>query len=60
VRHAGHADKVRLVAETSKAHLNDFTVDTVADGLVITVARPPPQPGKGRGRGADPASRKKK
>ena len=61
VRHAGHADKVRLVAETSKAHLNDFTVDTVVDGLVITVgASAAAARQKGEGGTADPASRKKK
>jgi hypothetical protein len=51
VRHAGHPDKVRLVAETSKAHLNDFAVETVPDGLVITVgtsaAATRPNVGKG-------------
>lgn len=61
VRHAGHPDKVRLVAETSKAHLNDFTVNTVADGLVITVgASAAAARQKGEGGTADPASRKKK
>jgi len=61
VRHAGHPDKVRLVAETSKAHLNDFTVNTVADGLIITVgASAAAARQKGEGDSADPASRKKK
>lgn len=39
LRHAGHPDKVRLVAETSKAHLNDFAVETLPDGLIITVGQ---------------------
>jgi len=61
VRHAGHPDKVRLVAETSKAHLNDFTVNTVADGLVITVgASAAAARQKGEGGTVDSASRKKK
>jgi hypothetical protein len=61
VRHAGHPDKVRLVAETRKAHLNDFAVETLPDGLVITIgkaaaaARP-----KVEGGAADPAAGKKK
>lgn len=61
VRHAGHPDKVRLVAETRKAHLNDFAVETLPDGLVITIgkaaaaARP-----KVEGGVADPAAGKKK
>jgi hypothetical protein len=60
VRHAGHPDKVRLVVETDKAHLNDFAVDPVPDGLVITVGpsaaaiRPEVQRG-----GGDPPSKKK-
>ncbi|MGE5256931.1 MAG: AMIN domain-containing protein [Hyphomicrobiales bacterium] len=39
IRHAEHPDKVRLVAETSKAHLNDFAVKTVPEGLVIAVGK---------------------
>jgi hypothetical protein len=61
VRHAAHPDKVRLVAETSKAHLNDFAVVTLPDGLLITVG---PSAAAGRqkagGKAADPASQQKK
>jgi hypothetical protein len=39
IRHAEHPDKVRLVAETRKAHLNDFAVKTVPEGLVIAVGK---------------------
>jgi hypothetical protein len=57
VRHAGHPDKVRLVAETRKAHLNEFAVQTLPDGLLITVG---PSAAASRseteGSGAGPAS----
>lgn len=41
VRHFGHPDKVRLVVETDKAHLSAYAVDTVSDGLVVTVSKNP-------------------
>jgi hypothetical protein len=41
VRHFGHPDKVRLVVETDSAHLNAYAVDTVSDGLVVTVGKQP-------------------
>jgi AMIN domain len=60
VRHFGHADKVRLVAETSKAHFNDYSVDPVPDGLVIRIGRKPVSSAASRpteaAKPADPAS----
>jgi hypothetical protein len=61
VRHAAHADKVRLVVETSKAYLKDFAVDTISEGLLITVG---PSAAAARQKvkdgAADPASDTKK
>ena len=37
VRHFGHPDKVRVVAETEKAYLKDFSVELVENGLVLKV-----------------------
>jgi hypothetical protein len=37
VRHFGHPDKVRVVVETEKAYLKDFTVEFVENGLVLKV-----------------------
>jgi hypothetical protein len=37
VRHFGHPDKVRVVVETEKAYLKDFTVERVEDGIVLKV-----------------------
>jgi hypothetical protein len=60
VRHAGHPDKVRLVVETGKAQLNEFSADPVPDGLVITVgpAAAAIRPDVKRG-GGDPLPKKK-
>jgi hypothetical protein len=60
VRHAGHPDKVRLVAETSKAHLNDFAVETVSDGLVITVGKSAAATRQNVGEGAADSTPKEK
>ena len=61
VRHAGHPDKVRLVVETTKAHLNDFVVDSVPDGLVIRVGRSAAPSRQNAGRtAADSASGEKR
>ena len=37
VRHFGHPDKVRVVVETEKAHLKDFSVEPVENGIVLKV-----------------------
>jgi hypothetical protein len=37
VRHFGHPDKVRVVVETEKAHLKDFSVEPVESGIVLKV-----------------------
>jgi hypothetical protein len=37
VRHFGHPDKVRVVVETEKAYLKDFSVELVENGLVLKV-----------------------
>jgi hypothetical protein len=61
IRHAEHPDKVRLVAETSKAHLNDFAVKTVPEGLVIAVGKSAAAARQMvAGISAEPASRKEK
>jgi len=61
VRHAGHPDKVRLVVETSKAHLNDFTMDAIPEGLVIMIGKPGAAARQEvQGGTADPASGTKK
>jgi hypothetical protein len=38
VRHFGHPEKVRVVVETEKAHLKDFSVEPVENGIVLKVA----------------------
>ena len=40
VRHFGHPDKVRVVVETEKAHLKDFSVEPVENGIVLKVGAP--------------------
>jgi hypothetical protein len=37
VRHFGHPDKVRIVVETEKAYLKDFSVERVEDGIILKV-----------------------
>jgi hypothetical protein len=37
VRHFGHPEKVRVVVETEKAHLKDFSVEPVENGIVLKV-----------------------
>jgi hypothetical protein len=37
VRHLGHPDKVRVVVETEKAYLEDFSVERVEDGIVLKI-----------------------
>jgi hypothetical protein len=37
VRHFGHPDKVRVVVETEKAYLKDFSVEPVENGIVLKV-----------------------
>lgn len=37
VRHFGHPDKVRVVVETEKVHLKDFSVEPVENGIVLKV-----------------------
>ena len=37
VRHFGHPDKVRVVVETEKAHLKEFSVEPVENGIVLKV-----------------------
>jgi hypothetical protein len=37
VRHFGHPDKVRVVVETQKAYLKDFSVGPVETGLVLKI-----------------------
>jgi hypothetical protein len=61
VRHAAHADKVRLVVETSKDYINDFVVETLSEGLLITVGKSVPAARqKVKGAAADPAGGVKK
>jgi hypothetical protein len=38
VRHFGHPEKVRVVVETEKAHLKDFSVEPVENGIVLKIA----------------------
>jgi hypothetical protein len=40
VRHLGHADKVRVVAETEKGYLNKFRLEPFENGLVLKVGVP--------------------
>jgi hypothetical protein len=37
VRHFGHPDKVRVVVETQKAYLKDFSVEPVENGIVLKI-----------------------
>jgi len=37
IRHFGHPDKVRVVVETEKAYLKDFSVEPVENGIVLKV-----------------------
>jgi len=37
VRHFGHPDRVRVVVETEKAYLKNFSLKPVEDGMVLTV-----------------------
>ena len=37
VRHFGHPDKVRVVVETEKAYLKDFSVEPVENGIVLKI-----------------------
>jgi hypothetical protein len=37
VRHFGHTDKVRVVVETEKAYLKDFSVEPVENGIILKV-----------------------
>ena len=37
VRHFGHPEKVRVVVETEKVHLKDFSVEPVENGIVLKV-----------------------
>lgn len=37
VRHLGHPDKVRVVVETEKAYLKDFSLKPVENGMVLQV-----------------------
>lgn len=37
VRHFGHPDKVRVVVETEKAYLKDFSVELVENGLLLKI-----------------------
>jgi hypothetical protein len=37
VRHFGHPDKVRVVVETQKAYLKDFSVEPVENGMVLKI-----------------------
>jgi type IV pilus assembly protein PilQ len=41
VRHMAYPDKVRVVVETQKAYLGKYTVEPVADGLIIRVGDVP-------------------
>ena len=40
VRHFGHPDKVRVVVETEKVHLKDFSVEPVEHGIVLKIGAP--------------------
>jgi len=37
VRHFGHPDKVRVVVETQKAYLKDFSVEPVENGILLKI-----------------------
>ena len=37
VRHSDHPDKVRVVVETEKAYLKDFSVERVENGMVLKI-----------------------